>query len=108
MTIIVLCFLIGLLIYLTNTNGDSILIKAITLLIGGFLFAGYVARLGILIVPLLLIVGFLIIIIVGSEKLFEFRKDQKINEKDPNLNPYQKLKILERYKRSFTSRKKIY
>ena len=74
----------------------------------GFWFAAVVARLGILIVPFLLIVGFSIIIIVGSEKLFEFIKDQKINEKDPNLNPYQKLKILEKHKKSFTSQQKKY
>ena len=63
---------------------------------------------------------FLIIIYVGFWRLTEFLKYQKFIEKDPNPDLYefhsenyfksieQELKILEKYKRSFTSRQKKY
>ena len=100
--LILVLFLVWLLIYLKNTNGDSELISSIYWIFGGVFIAGLVARLGILFIPFLLTVG----IFLGGEKLFEFLKDLNISEKDPNLNPFQKIKIQERFKRSFTSRQK--
>ena len=106
--LILFLFLIWLLIYLTNTNGNPELISTIIWIFGGVCISLLVAKLGILFLPFLLSVGFLIIIIWGGQKLSEFLKDQNINEKDPNLDPYQKIKIQERYQKSFTSRQKKY
>ena len=106
--LILFLFLIWLLIYLTNTNGNPELISTIIWIFGGVCISLLVAKLGILFLPFLLSVGFLIIIIWGGQKLSEFLKDQNINEKDPNLEPYQKIKIQERYQRSFTYRQKKY
>ena len=106
--LILVLFLVWLLIYLTNNNGDSELISSIYWILGGVFIAGLVARLGILFIPFLLTVGIVLIISWGGEKLFEFLKDLNISEKDPNLTYYQKVKIQERFKRSFTSRQKKY
>ena len=106
--LILVLFLVWLLIYLPNNNGDSKLISSIYWILGGVFIAGLVARLGILFIPFLLTVGIVLIISWGGEKLFEFLKDLNISEKDPDLDILQKIKIQERFKRSFTSRQKKY
>ena len=111
MAIIVFLFLVWFVIYLTNTNGDQELIRGISLIIGGFLIAGIVARgsiLSLLVLVPILGIALIYLFIKGCERLYEFIEDQTINEDDTNLNWRQKLKIIERYRKSFTYRQKEY